>query len=280
MTVWIRDKLFKRPRAIPVGFDFLELAARQEDACEATTASRIRHLGKQAPACFENLGTVLSLLDRVGSCFWGCRGGDHILEALAGRVCSSSRAALRLLQFGFYDESLSLSRSIGEIANLLLLFNQEAEAFREWQQLDEQRRKRRFSPAAVRLHLEKIERDKSIDLHLLTVDRQQYGALSEVATHPTPQTKPQVHNPLEAPCLGGVFQEAGVVVALQELAEATARATIPLPKLLGYDDSRRDEIRQAAAVLLSSVGPLKILNERELFAAMRMRRQEEERPKE
>ena len=35
---------------------------------------------------------------------------------------SRARACVRLLKFGFYDESLSLTRSIGEIANLLCLF--------------------------------------------------------------------------------------------------------------------------------------------------------------
>ena len=49
---------------------------------------------RKAPRCLESLGTVLSLLDRASSCYWGCRGGDHVIEYFAGRVASSSRAAL------------------------------------------------------------------------------------------------------------------------------------------------------------------------------------------
>jgi hypothetical protein len=169
---------------------------------------------------------------------------------------------------GYYDESLSLTRSIGDIGNLLLLFNQDTIAFEEWQQSSKRQRRSQFSPVKVRCRLEAIGRTKSVDLTLLMMDEWRYGALSEVATHATPQTKPQVHNPREIPCSGGVFQEAGVVVALQELAAATARAAIPLPKLLGYDNQRRDEIREATAVLLSSSGRLNVLTEKQFFADM------------
>jgi len=117
------DRFLRRRRFPPEGSDFLKLVSQQEDACEARTASALPRLGKLAPACYRNLGTVLSLLDRAASCYWGCRGGDHVVEYIAGRSCSSARAARRLFEFGYYDESLSINRSIGEIANLLLLFN-------------------------------------------------------------------------------------------------------------------------------------------------------------
>jgi hypothetical protein len=247
------------PFANPVGIDFLKVLFEQENSCEAETRRRIPELGIRAPACYLSFGTVLSLLENVASCFWGCRGGDHLIENLAGRVCACSRSSLRLSLFGFYDESLSLSRSIGEIANLLFLFNQDAVAFGQWRQSDKKQRKERFSPVKVRIRLE------SMDLPVL-INERRYGELCEVATHPTPQTKPQAHNVLGIPSTGGVFQEAGLVVTLNELAAATAFALVPMPKLLGYDDHRRAQIKGAGFSLLETVGALDILNVKEKFA--------------
>jgi hypothetical protein len=258
----------KRSAACPEGSDFLKLVADQEDACQAETRRRIPDLGEKVPACFENLGTVLSLLDRSAACFWSCRGGDHVIEYLAGRVSSSSRAALRLLLFGFYDESLSITRGIGEIANLFLLFNQDPGAFPQWQQSNKKHRMQQFSPIKVRLRLEEIGRGKSVDLRMLRVDEQRYGGLCEIATHVTPATKPQAHNPLGMPFAGAQFQEAGLIVALNELAHATALALMPLPKLLGYDDQRRSEIQQAGANLWTAVGTLDVLTEKSKFEDM------------
>ena len=90
--------------AVPEGLSFLNLVWDQEDSCETETDSRIPNMGVKAPKCLEHIGTVLSLLDRMASCWWVCRGGDHLIEYLCGRVASNARAALRLLRFGFYDE--------------------------------------------------------------------------------------------------------------------------------------------------------------------------------
>lgn len=258
----------KQSFTCPEGLDFLKLVSEQEDTCEAETRRRIPSMGKKAPACLQNLGTALSLLDRTASCFWACRGGDHVIEYLAGRVCSLSRAALRLLLFGFYDESLSITRSIGEIANLFLLFNQDAPALAQWSQSNNKQRKEQFRPVKVRLRLEEIEQRKSVNLQILTVDEQRYGALCEAATHVTPHTKPQAHNPLGLPFAGANFQEAGLIIALNELARATALALIPLPKLLGYDDQKRSEIQGKAATLLESVGNVDVITKGQVFAEM------------
>src|SRR5208282_3249758 len=100
------------------------------------------------------------------------------------------------------------------------------------------------------------------------IDQTRYGELCELATHPTPQTKPQAHNLLGMPFIGAEFQEAGLLVALNELAAATALALVPLPKLLGYVDQGRTEIKEAAFALLRSVGALNVLNVKDKFAEM------------
>jgi hypothetical protein len=246
----------------PQGLAFLKLVSDQEDACEEISRQRLPGLGTKAPQCFEHLGTVLSLLDRVASCFWVCRGGDHLVEYLAGRVCSSSRAALRLLLFGFYDESLSLTRSIGEVTNLLFLFNQNPAALAEWQGSTKKQRKDNFSPFKVRIRLESMGAP-------VLIDETRYSELCEVATHVTPQTKPQAHNPLGIPVAGSEFQEAGLIVALNELALATSLALVSLPKVLSYDDTKRKELKEAAFALLNSVGGTNVLTVKDQLAEMR-----------
>jgi hypothetical protein len=258
-----------RPIEYPEGLDFLMQVSEEENACESETRLRIPELGKMVPACYQELGTVLSLLNRAASCSWGCRGGDHLIEYLAGRVCAYSRSAIRLLLFGFYDESLSLTRSIGEIGNLLLLFNQEPSALPQWRVSDKDLRMTDFGPKKVRKRLKNIGRDKSVDLKPLIVDDDRYVALSEIATHPTPQIKPQAHNAQGKPSVGARFQEAGLVVSLNELARAVACAVLPIPKLLGYDDQRRGAIRERAIILLSTVGGLSVENQQEMFAEIR-----------
>jgi hypothetical protein len=70
------------------------------------------------------------------------------------------------------------------------------------------------------------------------------------------------------PFAGAEFQEAGVLVALNELASATALALIPLPKLLGFQDQKRNEIKPADIALLESVGALDLLTAKDKFAEM------------
>ncbi len=107
---------------LPRGQQFLDLLSAQEERCLAETRSHLPDLGKTAPKTIEHLGTVLSMLDRVASCSWGCAGGDHVAEFVVARCTNTARASLRLLNHGYYDESLSMTRSLAEAANLLISF--------------------------------------------------------------------------------------------------------------------------------------------------------------
>jgi hypothetical protein len=245
----------------PVGLEFLKLVNEQEDRCEDETRKRLPELGQRLPVTLVNLGTLLSFVDRMSSCFWGCSGGDHVVEYLAGRVGSTARATLRVILFGFYDEAMSLTRSIGEIANLLFLCNQDAAAFSEWLSSTKQERVKNFGPARVRKRL----KDKGLEVF---IDETRYGELCEIGTHVTPRTKPQAHNILGMPCAGATFQEAGAIVALNELGFATACATVTAPKLLGYDDARRTEIGDACVLLIESLGGLDVLSVDKMHSEM------------
>src|SRR5262245_7319979 len=105
----------KSTQEIPEGSAFLDVSARHQDDCASQSRNQIQHLTKSVRQTYENLGTLLSLLDRMASCFWGCHGKEHVFEDLVGRAVSASLAALRLIEFGHYDEALALIRGIAEI---------------------------------------------------------------------------------------------------------------------------------------------------------------------
>lgn len=219
-------------------------------------------MGRKAPKCLEYLGSVISLLDCAGCCFWGCGGGDHTVEYITGRVASSARAALRLLCFGFYDESLSLTRGIYEAANLLFLFMIDPQKLDEWKRCTKKERLSNFSPFQVRVKLEALGTP-------LPVDENRYNKLCEIAVHVTPQTKPQSHNPVGIPTTGAYFQEAGVLVSLNELAAATSLAAVPVAKLLKLEEDKRKYFRETSLKLLRSVGAVDVLSLQGIWEKLR-----------
>ena len=240
----------------PEGVEFLKLTRKQENQCEAETDSRIPDMGTKAPAAFEGIGTVLSLLDRMASCFWRCGGGDHDIEYLCGRASSNGRAAMRLLRMGFYDESLVLSRNIGEIANLLFLFRMEGSALEEWQESG-----KRLSPGEVRRRLAGLTK--------LTppIDGKRYGTLSERTVHPDSGLKPQAFNLLGAPSTASIFQEWGLFVTLNELALPLAYSCLAGGLLLDLDDEVKERITAKAEDLLEQFGAIDLSEFEKIYSA-------------
>ena len=249
-------------KSIPEGLDFLKLVWEQEDRCEERTDQQISQMGVKAPQCLENLGTVLSLLDRLASCFWGCRGGDHMIEYLSGRAYSLARASLRLLRFGLYDESLLATRSIGEVANILFLFANDQASFQDWKNASDKQRKDNYSPFKVRLKLEALGIP-------LPIDQRRYSSLSEIGAHVTPQTKPQNHNLFGIPTLGGYFQQAGVLIALNELAGSVGVVAACAGKLSELEEEHRTCIRDEAVKLLRSTGGVDIVQMPQIWSSLR-----------
>ncbi len=195
---------------IPLGSGFLRLVRDQEQRCEENFDEWLPSAGIKAPKTVVALGTAFSYLDRIASCWWGCRQGPHIEERLVGKAASNARAALQLLRSGYYDEALGLVRQIGEIANLLCLFIQSAELYEKWKGASEKELRNDFRPAGVRRLLEKLPLP-------LPMDQNIYGVLSGQSVHANPQTSPQSHNLFSHPTLGGYFQEAGALLALNHL---------------------------------------------------------------
>ena len=246
----------------PVGYPFLEWFQHVADKASRTADDFAKSSGKALPASVEGLGNVLSLLYRAACCTWGCRGGDHQIEWLTGRVVNTAASGHRLLRAGFYDESLMLTRSIGEIANLLWLFKLEPEALAAWQGANRRERLRSFGPASVRKRLESQG-------GLVPIDQERYQRLCEIGTHPTPGFRPGHYSGMGRPVLGVLLQPAGVYVSVTELCYSTARSAVSASKLLGLADVQKNELRREAVGLIRSLGATAVLNYEELIRTAR-----------
>jgi hypothetical protein len=239
-------------RPVPEGVDFLDLVFHQEMQCHTETRETFKDLGEKAPRCLSDVGTVLSLLDRLSSCRWGCAGGDHLLEYVTGRAVSSARAAIRLMFAGYYDESLALTRNIGEIANLYSLFCANPTALDEWRSADDKVRRQEFCPPGVRRRLESLSAP-------IPVSQERYAALCEVGTHVNPRTTPENHNVLGMPGGGASLQKAGFILALNELAVPLALTAVFATRLINTTERIRHRIGSAGRALAESIGGITIL---------------------
>jgi hypothetical protein len=236
------------------GVKFLQKIAQYEAECASATARELPKLGVKGQDCYEVLGATLALLDCVASCWWGCAGGDHRLEFLIGRATNSAYAALSLATKGYYDQALSSARTLGEIANLLALFATDRAKMDEWKSADETTRKRTFSAVIVRLGLEKLDAP-------LPVNEQRYGRLSTFSIHASPDSMPQAHNPYGQAVTFPVFQAAGFLLALNEIAIAVGFIVLYTSILLDIEDETRKVFRDVGRVLIESVGGIVVTME-------------------
>ena len=232
---------------VPEGHRFLKLVWSLEDECQTQTDCRLPDLGKKAPECLKQIGTALSLMDRMASCWWVYREGDHRIEYLCGRSASSARAVLRLIRLGFYDEALVLSRGLGEIANLMQLFCSDADALDEWKGASPTKIRKDFSPVKVRLRIETVSMSPAIK-------EDRYRLLSERAAHVHPGTTPQSHNTLGMPVAGAQLQDAGILVCLNELALPLCIIATFGAKLLDLDNETTKYIFSSAKALAEQIG--------------------------
>lgn len=227
------------------GSDFLLISAQQQNQCAVESRQRLTQLSAEIQTTYENLGALLFLLDRFAACFWGCHGKEHVIEFLVGRTVSSARAALRLIEFGHYDEALALIRNIMEAGNLIWLFFVKPDHIRSWLDVAEHERRKRYSAVAVRKMLEELGAT-------VPHEHTQYAWASGTGVHPSPKG-PQSHNLHEVPTVGGVYQEKGFVSCLVKLAWATATVGGPAAKIAELDRARAQETVEAATRLVEGL---------------------------
>jgi hypothetical protein len=119
-------------KTLPRGTAFFDIVSTVEARCSAESLGEMPKLGISAPACYDRLGDVLSSLYAEASCYYGCAGGDHFRQRIIAHIVTHSLAALRLAILGYYDESIALTRNLGEIVNLLFLFAARPELQETW----------------------------------------------------------------------------------------------------------------------------------------------------
>jgi hypothetical protein len=236
-----------RDENIPEGTDFLRGVLRFTAKCESSTDEYLALESPQGPInTHQHLGTLFSLLDRASSCWWGCRQGDHAAEMLVGRCCSYGLCAFKLARSGFYDESVSLARTVGEITNLAVLFVTDPSVLLDWRTADERTRRDKYSPVAVRRTLEA----KS---HPVPIDQTRYGQLSAKAVHLTPTIPPQMYNAERHPNTGGYFQEAGLCFGLAEIGYPFSILGLCAVQLCGLSAENGAKVCRTADALSKSL---------------------------
>ena len=243
---------------IPGGNEFLNILEEQEERCAESFGGWISSAGVKAPETLENLGTALSLLDRLASCWWGCASQSHTHEHVVGRALSNARAVLTLMKSGFYDEALGLVRQLGETGNLLLLFVRHTLSFQEWESATGTERRRRFSPVKVREKLAESE-------GAFPMDQETYQLLSELSAHLNPSTKPQSMNIFRLPTLGGHFQQESTLIVLNELSGIVGWI-LWLGPIFVRPPTDRQVFADASVVLLRSIGSVSLNSITEYWA--------------
>jgi hypothetical protein len=184
-----------------------------EDSVEQTTEGLLANgqLGERAPRLYRELGTALSLFVQMACCQWGCRGGEHREENLLRRLVNYSFAALRLARLGLYNESISLLRSVSELANLIELFTIRDGQLNAWHSTPAAERWKSFGPAKVR---QKIEATGNRSV----VDKDIYAALCDAGVHVSPESAKFSHQVDGKVSAGGEFSPFAFLLVLNELA--------------------------------------------------------------
>lgn len=199
------------------GKAFLDEVRRKQIECENSVRGHEELL--------VHLANVISVIDRFAGGFLGHYDDpydfkyEYQLEYLVGRTCSSALSSLALMNFGFYDESLSLNRTIAETGNLIELFRVQPEDFQRWYIPSSRKIQREFSAGRVRKALSK----KGL---LELTDSKRYSKLCRFGIHPTSESKFQDHG--FGPALGSLFQPKGYSLCVEELSRALLTVVIPV----------------------------------------------------
>lgn len=230
-------------RAAFEGIDYLGGTWKLEDHCELVTDAKLKSFGVKAPKVLPAMSVLLGYLDAVSSCFFGCRGGDHLIEQQVFRACNRARGAIRLMRLGFYDESLMLTRANAEAANLLILFVHDTSAIDAWKR-DE---KWTGSPVKVRIALE-------TKVKLLPANEARYKILSGMAAHTGAEYPPSAHNLIARPVAAGTIQDVGMLLSLNEAALQLVWISYAARYLIAVPGAVAEGIKNASIKLLAVTG--------------------------
>ena len=216
-----------KPQVIPVGEEYTRNVFRFASATKSVSDAD----ADPSHPSFVSIGNSLSALYQIGTCTPECRGGPHILEAIAARAHNHGCGSLILLSVALYDESLNLTRSIAEIANLLFLFRINPEEYRAWVRATRNARLRNFGPSSIRKKIQDLNAP-------LPISAEWYQELCEGATHPVPEMRPNAHEPdgVFPGFVGGLFQEKGYSNCVFQLNYVLATAAVAVASMFERQD--------------------------------------------
>lgn len=177
----------------------------------------------------ERIGICLKALYDTSSCVFGCHGGNHTIEYLAGRAFNLGYAAYGLVRIGLYDEAFNQVRSLGELTNILALRVFDSTSFEAWLVATDDERLKKFKPVQIRILIEKAG-------GVIPVDKNLYSELCELATHISPKTVPNRHAEDQRPRVGGGFQKTGYERSLKELDKLLFCAATAFAKFTGQNE--------------------------------------------
>jgi len=264
---YIKEKKYGHIQ-LPDGTKIINRIISHSEDTEKNSKQFIESFGEKTPVTIENLGVNFFVQSEISTCRWGCAKGDHVAEYLIGKGLNSSVCSLRLL--GYYDESLVLSRGIGEIANLLCLFAHDPSSFSKWKKMTKKERQKHYRPSQVRVKIQSMQiSDKNDDTEFCPIDDARYKALSEGITHATPDSRPQSFNFHFTPVIGGYFQHIGALTALHELALPSAVVTLYGGLITQNNQLLRQLCFDVACKSLLNLGNMHILNLKENIFKLR-----------
>jgi hypothetical protein len=174
------------------------------------------------------LGTALNAIYQAATCHRKSWATGHVLEMMGARIYNLAYAAYSLISIGFYDEAMNLTRSIGEIANLVSLSGHNKDQFYAWLKASKEERIRNFSPSRIRRMLGPDG--------LVLMDADWYSELCESYTHITPWASPNNHNDMNRVICRGMVQEAGIEKSLGQLTIAVGTVALMYCLYFEYDD--------------------------------------------
>ncbi len=222
--------------------DFFVWSAEQHTDCAIDTYAQTKSLDRHFTEFRSQTACLLNLLFDFATCAWGCAGRGHLIEGITGKCVSSARAAIRLIDFGHYDEALALIRSVAEVANLFCSFIDDPDQYKSWLDSSREERLHKFSPVKVRLYIEK----RGLPI---PYDEKRYRILSEAGTHANPEVRPQTHNTQGLQTLGGIFQERGYLLCITELALCVAIVGATSVVIADLQQGKHDLIKEKAFAL-------------------------------
>ena len=173
------------------------------------------------------IGTAMNTIYQAATCHRKCHGGPHVFEALLGRAYNLSCGAYNLTMFGLYDEALSLIRSLGEIANLVMLSALDGPKIKEWLHASRDERLKKFSPVKIRQMI------KAKGMEPCAYDKW-YREMSEGYTHITPDTQPNFHGGYGF--VGGRYEKEGAQKCFGAMLYVLVTLALFVARFFKFDD--------------------------------------------